>query len=485
MSNTGSFNFGGTPTPTQDEGWDNAHGIPITDAGAAAGPPPTFGGQWGQSTNAANFYAGQAANQQGTAAPTLDTTYSAPAAANASADYATDQQAIDLLKAQANGTAPNPAADQARQGYAAAVANQSALARSAGFGSKGAAAQRDQSMNNAVAGINATNTATVAGQQQQQQAQQQLAQATAQQSGVAQGLQGAYQSNAAGVGQLGLNQEGINNQQTEGYQNLAQSTMNAELGANTSNYISANNSDTAQAAAENAAANAWKTELTGAGIGAGAGLLMAADVKLREPGGTSGFTIREEPSFLLVRNDRTGELRKLATDPLTHEEHRQALAPHGAGPIHSYSDMPVGSPPASPPASPPMSSAPWAPQMTLGPRGVATPMPMARTKQTAMAPMQPRTMTFADLSIGNPSSTRIGPPGMRGGDEATHFMQTMGGPQPQPQSTMQRPLPGPAMQTPSVASRPAMPMTGAQALAAMPAGETRLQQILAAQKGGA
>ena len=461
-----------------------------TNAGWTTGPNQgnpdpsvftSFGGYLGGANQAANQFSANANAAQSVEAPPVSAQFTSGDQSNVSGALGGQQQAISLLQSEANGGNTQPLNQQAQQGLAQSLAQQSSLAKGAGWGSAGAAATRNAAMNGTSAAANASNSVLQQSAAQQAAAQQQLAQAQAQYTGQTQQLAGLANQNATGLTALQLQQLQANDQQTQGYQSLAQQTEQQQLAADTSQYNTQNQINTNQQAAANAANNAWKNGLTGAGIGAGAGLLMAADVKLREPGGTSGFTIREEPSFLLVRNDRTGELRKLATDPLTHEEHRQALAPHGAGPIHSYGDMPVG----APPASPPMSSAPWAPQMTLGPRGVATPMPMARTKQTAMAPMQPRTMTFADLSIGNPSSTRIGPPGMRGGDEAAHFMQTMGGPQPQPQSTMQRPLPGPAMQTPSVASRPAMPMTGAQALAAMPAGETRLQQILAAQKGGA
>jgi hypothetical protein len=71
------------------------------------------------------------------------------------------------------------------------------------------------------------------------------------------------------------------------------------------------------------------------------------DAKLREPGGGAGWTLREEPDFILAKNESTGEMRKLMTSPLAAGEHKQALAPHGAGPISqtngSYGDMFLGS----------------------------------------------------------------------------------------------------------------------------------------------
>lgn len=70
------------------------------------------------------------------------------------------------------------------------------------------------------------------------------------------------------------------------------------------------------------------------------------DAKLREPGGGAGWTLREEPDFILAKNESTGEMRKLMTSPLAAGEHKQALAPHGAGPISqsngSYGDMYLG-----------------------------------------------------------------------------------------------------------------------------------------------
>lgn len=70
------------------------------------------------------------------------------------------------------------------------------------------------------------------------------------------------------------------------------------------------------------------------------------DAKLREPGGGAGWTLREEPDFILAKNESTGEMRKLQTQSLSGSEHKQALAPHGAGPISqtngSYGDMYLG-----------------------------------------------------------------------------------------------------------------------------------------------
>lgn len=58
------------------------------------------------------------------------------------------------------------------------------------------------------------------------------------------------------------------------------------------------------------------------------------DAQFKEPGGSAAWTIREEPDFLLAKNDRTGELRKIQTSALNAEEHHQAVSrPHGAGPI--------------------------------------------------------------------------------------------------------------------------------------------------------
>jgi len=66
--------------------------------------------------------------------------------------------------------------------------------------------------------------------------------------------------------------------------------------------------------------------------------------RLKEPrGGESAWTLREEPDFLLARNDRTGQMQKVGMQPLTPEEEKQTQNPHGAGPISTHGDFDIGS----------------------------------------------------------------------------------------------------------------------------------------------
>lgn len=208
------------------------------------------------------------------------------------------------------------------------------------------------------------------------------------------GLANTDWSAAAGAADLQGKQNAINQQGQLGYLNLANAGQTDQLNASTAQYdanVGASSFGEGLAAKQDAA-------LIGGGVGLGMGAVGAAgnafggsnsggggsssstttqqasDVRMREPGGGAGWTIREEPDFLLARNDLTGELRKLATQPLTKEEHAQAKAPHGAGPIGSVrpdtlqvGDLGVGggsqAPGASPSGSP---SAPPAPSFSYG-----------------------------------------------------------------------------------------------------------------------
>jgi hypothetical protein len=60
-----------------------------------------------------------------------------------------------------------------------------------------------------------------------------------------------------------------------------------------------------------------------------------ADADFKEPGGEAHWTLREEKDFILAKNQRTGQLMKLMTAPLSPSEKKQAMAPHGAGSLDS------------------------------------------------------------------------------------------------------------------------------------------------------
>lgn len=67
-----------------------------------------------------------------------------------------------------------------------------------------------------------------------------------------------------------------------------------------------------------------------------------SDAKLKEPGGPAEWTLREEPNFILAKNDRTGEMQKVKTEPLSPKEMKEAEAPHGAGPMTNHADCYLG-----------------------------------------------------------------------------------------------------------------------------------------------
>lgn len=104
--------------------------------------------------------------------------------------------------------------------------------------------------------------------------------------------------------------------------------------------------------------------------------------KLEEPGGGSKWTLREEPDFILAKNDRTGALEKVATQPLSAGERRQAMAPHGAGPISKHGDMGLGG----------GSSGPTPPPQTMNPAAVTSPQMMGGVQP--MAAYNPNQATF-------------------------------------------------------------------------------------------
>lgn len=144
-------------------------------------------------------------------------------------------------------------------------------------------------------------------------------------------------------------------------QNLQAGQINAGMAENQAQLMTQQNIANQQAAAQNSG-NAMNMMGSLAGAAGGIGLLAmsdanaktdikAADADLQEPGAgdSSHITLREQPWGLMLLNHATGELSKVATQPLSPAEHADARGPHGAGPIDSpnrqrteFSDMKLG-----------------------------------------------------------------------------------------------------------------------------------------------
>lgn len=62
---------------------------------------------------------------------------------------------------------------------------------------------------------------------------------------------------------------------------------------------------------------------------------VRADVDLQEPNSKdpASWTIREEDNYILAKNQKTGDMKKIAMEPLSKEEMKQAEMKHGAGPL--------------------------------------------------------------------------------------------------------------------------------------------------------
>lgn len=283
----------------------------------------------------------------------------------------------DFYQGMVNGTAPSLAQAQLNTATNQNLNNQFALAN-AGHGGLGSAASYANAQNNAAQiGQGAAQQAVAANLQQQQLGAQGLSSALGgqaatygQQAGLA-GNQEQFNQNAAQY-QAGLNQQtnlqnaqnqlsqtGLNNQFYLGAQGLANQIQNEQLQAQIagSQLQSQNQLAAAQANQQNAQFNAgqnnnmFNSVVNGiGGLFQGAGSLLGFDMDLgggrrysdadlvepnRAPQDMAHWTLREEKNFILAKNQRTGQMMKLATEPLSPEEHRQAMASHGAGPLGS------------------------------------------------------------------------------------------------------------------------------------------------------
>jgi hypothetical protein len=258
---------------------------------------------------------------------------------------------------QLNGTGPNLAAQQAQASTDQSIQAQQAVANSA---------------HGSLASAGASRAAAAGAAQAQQAGAQQAVQGTIQQENQAQtGLQNLYGAQAGLYGQMGqqgLQQQGndlqnaqyaaglqeqqnqLNQQGGLAYAGLGQSVAQSQLAAQEAgqNY----NLSAAGMNTQNNQFNAGQTQNAWGAILGGLGSAMSmGDADLKEPGplagahhglGPAGETLREESGspgehdpFILDVSHQTGQMRALATRPLTPSERRQVMAPHGAGPLNS------------------------------------------------------------------------------------------------------------------------------------------------------
>jgi len=306
----------------------------------------------------------------------------------AQANLGQEQAALGNLQSAAAGNQPSAAALQMQQGTDQSIAAQMAMANST-RGSLGLAnAQRNaQQQGAAMQQANVQNTGILRAQEMQQarqaymQGTQALGQQAISQQQVGQnaqlaamqgatgaqefGLNYAQQGELAGLGgalgaygqaaqtQIGATQGGQGQQlQYEGLgQNAAIEGQNLALNAQ-QNQVQAEIANE-QTAAGLAAGQAQTTQnYVGAGLSAAGAIgaaALAADADLVEPGGGAHWTLREEPGFLLAKDQVSGEMGKVHLDPLSEKERHMAQGPHGAGPLGAndprrqrtpfYSDM--------------------------------------------------------------------------------------------------------------------------------------------------
>lgn len=237
-----------------------------------------------------------------------------------------EQNALGLMQSAAEGGQPSAAEIQMRQGIDASIASQMAMANSAHGGLAAAAAQRQAAQQGVAMQQAGVGQAAALRAQEMAQAREAYMQGAA---GIRGQDLGAYQSAyGTGLGYAEGGEKGILGSEglQQGYEGMGVGIENASAQSQTQNRaINAGLSENNQALGAQEA---------GAGMAAGAAMMAAfADADLSEPGGPAHWTLREENSFILAKNQRTGELRKLLTAPLTDREFRQAMAKHGAGPL--------------------------------------------------------------------------------------------------------------------------------------------------------
>ncbi|HEY1695133.1 MAG TPA: hypothetical protein VGG39_23355 [Polyangiaceae bacterium] len=222
-------------------------------------------------------------------------------------DAGQQQNTLNQLNQMAQGKGPSAATDLLKQQTQEAMSNNNAMA-SSGSGQTGQAGARRTAMM-----ANTGALQTLGGQAATARAQEQI---------------GAMSA----AGNMATNMRNQDVGQAQAFDQAAQGQAALNQGAS-------------QLAQQQSQFNTGTMlNLGSSGAGAAAGLALLADGDLgdgarvgtsdfKEPGGAAHWTIREEKGFILAVNQRTGQMFKLATAPLSQSEKKEAMAPHGAGPI--------------------------------------------------------------------------------------------------------------------------------------------------------
>lgn len=241
----------------------------------------SLGEHVGGANQIAGQYANNAAAAQNTYAQGVTNQYVNADLAQTNAGLDQQQGNLQSLYQQANGLGgPSAAQQSVIQGGQRAAQNQYALANGLS-GSAGALARRNAAMQGSAIGINANNTSNLIGAQERANALQQYTNALGAYRNQGQGAQAGAQQLAEAQGALNTNQYNINDQNTLGWQQLAQSAEQAQLQADSSIHNAQLGSTNAWEQTNNAAraANARATVSAGAGLMGG---FLMSDARIKE-----------------------------------------------------------------------------------------------------------------------------------------------------------------------------------------------------------
>jgi hypothetical protein len=398
-----------------------------------------YGGGAGGAQGQQNLYQAQASNAQGRQGAQINNTYDSRDQSAVQGTLGGMSSLGSYYQGVMNGTQPSLAQAQMQQSTDQNINAQMAMAHSTGGALASAAANRNASNYGQNAMNQAAQQSMIGRIQEEQNAASGMSNLLQNQGQLGLGEQGLNAGQALAQAQLQQNQNSLNDQMTLGSQGMANQIGLAQLQAQMQQQSlqSQNQLSSEGLAAQQAQANAANNaNLLGGVAGAVGGALLAADADLKEPGGGAHWTLREEPDFILAKNQRTGELRKVATQPLSDEEMRQAMARHGAGPLGSadprrqrttFSDLTMANPQmavAMPP--PPSAQQVQQAQATLAQRpmtagqgigsaltgfgagmsGNLASVPGLISAQQQRTTLGPRGIQAADLDMGGPRPTR-------------------------------------------------------------------------------